>query len=122
MVSKCQCPSFCSGSSAELWLTVSSGCSSAQCSSRAAMCYFANGRMGLCRAPRSLKTRCAPRSDRLTFFLALKCTDQPRNHYRKEQLATDHLECRDTPCNIRARQDVAVAKRREGDEAIIDSG
>src|SRR3954454_3081271 len=122
MVSKCQCPSFCSGSSAELWLTVSSGCSSAQCSSRSATYYFANGRMGLCRAPASLKTRCALRSDRLNVSIALKCTDQPRNHHRKEQLATDHLECRDAPCNIGARQDVAIAERREGDEAVIDCG
>ena len=53
-------------------------------------------------------------------FVCAECPDKSRDHDGEKQLAADHFERRDSAGDVGARQIVAVAERRERDEAVID--
>src|SRR4051812_5608649 len=100
-----------------------SACSSARCFWLWAMSCSVNGRTRRCRAAAQPQPRCARRNERLDLRpLALERADQAGNHDREKKLAADHLESRDSACDVGAGQEVTVAKRRQRDEAVIGCG
>src|SRR4051794_31632062 len=77
--------------------------------------------MRRCPARASTRVRYTPPNSCLhVALLTLECTDEPRDHHRQEKLTSDYLESGNPACNVRPRENVPVAKRREGDEAVIN--